>query len=163
MKTAVYAGSFDPITNGHIDIIDRAGAMFDRLVVAVAVNSSKTSLFTIEERLDMLRSVLRERSNVQVDSFTGLLVDYARKVNATALVRGLRAVSDFDYEYAIFHMNSELNREVDTVFLLAGKRYSFLSSTIIKEVARYGRPVTEYTPGLVSEALLRKFGHGDGP
>ena len=163
MKIAVYPGSFDPITNGHLDIIDRAGAMFDRLIVAVAVNSAKTSLFTLEERLEMLRSVLAERANVEVDSFTGLLVDYARRVGARALVRGLRAVSDFDYEYAIFHMNTELNRDVDTVFLLAGKSYSFLSSTIIKEVARYGRPVTAYTPGLVSEALLKKFGHGDSP
>ena len=160
MKIAIYPGSFDPITNGHIDIIDRASAMFDRLVVAVSVNSGKTSLFSIDERLEMLRSVLKDRASVEVDSFTGLLVDYARNISATVLVRGLRAVSDFDYEYAIFHMNSELNRDVDTVFLLAGKSYSFLSSTIIKEVARYGRPVTAYTPGLVSEALLKKFGHG---
>lgn len=159
MKTAVYPGSFDPITNGHLDIVDRASAMFDRLIVAVAKNSAKNSLFTIEERIEMLREVLKGRPGVEVDSFSGLLVDYAREKQSTAIVRGLRAVSDFDYEYAIFHMNTELNDEVDTVFLLAGKEYSFLSSTIIKEVARYGRQVTDYTPRIVSDALLRKFGH----
>ena len=160
MKIAVYPGSFDPFTNGHQDIVDRACEIFDKVVVAVAVNSSKKGgLFTMEERLDLMREVLKDRDDVEVSTFDGLLVDFSEKVNATAIVRGIRAVTDFDYEYAIYQVNREMNPRIETVFLLASKEYSYLSSTILKEVARYGRSVTEYAPAVVAEALLKKFGH----
>ena len=159
MKIGLYPGSFDPFTYGHLDIVERARVLFDRLIVAIAHNSAKKSLFTIPERLDMIRSVLREVPGVEIVSFDGLLVDYARQSGASAIVRGIRAVTDFDYEYAIYQMNRDLNPEVDTIFLMAGKKYPFLSSTIIKEVARYGKSVEEYAPPSINEALLKKFGH----
>lgn len=159
MKIGVYPGSFDPITNGHLDIVDRGRALFDRLIVAIAVNSAKDSLFSIEERLELLRQVLGDRADVEVSSFNGLLVDYVREVRATSIMRGIRAVTDFEYEYAIYQINRDLNPEVDTVFLLAGKQYTFLSSTMIKEAARYGRCMDEYAPAVVNQALLRKFNH----
>lgn len=159
LKTAIYPGSFDPITNGHIDIIERTQELFDRIIVAVADNSSKKSLFTVKERMDLISAVLKDRPNVEVDTFSGLLVDYAEKMEATAVIRGLRAVTDFDYEYAMFQMNQDLYAKVDTIFLLSSKEYSFLSSTIIKEVARFGKSVENYAPSIVDKALLKKFGH----
>lgn len=159
MKIAVYPGSFDPVTNGHLDIIDRARRMFDKLLVAVACNSAKQGLFTYDERKHLIAEVTEKWDNVSVASFEGLLVDFCREENAVAVVRGLRAVSDFDYEYAMFQMNREFNAELDTVFLLSSGEYSYLSSTIIKEFARYGRSVSPYTPGPVNAALLKKFGH----
>lgn len=159
MKIGVYPGSFDPITNGHLDIVDRGRVLFDRLIVSIAVNSAKESLFSVEERLELMRSVLGNRENVEVSSFNGLLVDYAREVGATSIMRGIRAVTDFEYEYAIYQINRDLNPEVDTVFLLAGKQFTFLSSTMIKEAARYGRCMDEYAPAVVNQALLRKFSH----
>lgn len=158
-RLAVYPGSFDPFTNGHLDIVRRAAGLFDRVVVAVARNSSKNSFFTVEERIDLLKECVAEMPAVEVSSFTGLLVDYCKSVGARVIVRGIRAVTDFDYEYAIFQLNQELNSEVETVFLLAGKQYSFVSSTLIKEVARYGRSVEDHAPACVSQALLKKFGH----
>ena len=160
MKIAVYPGSFDPFTNGHLDIVDRACEIFDKVIVAVAVNSAKKGgLFTLEERQDLLRQVLGSREQVEVAFFDGLLVDYVDEVGAHAIIRGIRAVTDFDYEYAIYQVNRELNGRVETVFLLASKEYSYLSSTILKEVARYGRSVADYAPAVVGEALLKKFGH----
>lgn len=158
-RLAVYPGSFDPFTNGHLDIVKRAAGLFDRVVVAVARNSAKSSFFSVEERMDMLREVLGGMPEVEVSSFTGLLVDYCASIKARVIVRGIRAVTDFDYEYAIYQLNQELNSEVETVFLLAGKQYSFVSSTLIKEVARYGRSVENHAPACVSRALLKKFGH----
>jgi pantetheine-phosphate adenylyltransferase len=159
MRIAVYPGSFDPFTNGHLDIVDRARTLFDKIIIAIAVNSEKTTLFSLEEREDMIAEVIRDKSEVSVVSFSGLLVEFARGVGAIAIIRGMRAVTDFEYEYAIYQMNRDLNPDLDTVFLLASKEYSFLSSTIIKEVARYGQSVSDYAPQVVSEALLRRFGH----
>lgn len=160
MKTAVYPGSFDPFTNGHLEIVDRACVIFDRVVVAVAVNSDKkNNLFTIQERLDMMRVIMKDRPRVEVQTFNGLLIEYVREIQATAIVRGIRAVTDFEYEYAIYQINRDLNPDVDTVFLLASKEHSFLSSSIIKEVARYGRDVSNYAPEIVNDSLLKKFGH----
>ena len=159
MRIAVYPGSFDPFTNGHLDIVERATFLFDKIIVGIAVNSEKSTLFTLAEREDMIAEVLRSRSDVSVVSFTGLLVEFAREVGASTIIRGIRAVTDFEYEYAIYQMNRDLNPDLDTVFLLASKEYSFLSSTILKEVARYGQSVSEYAPSVVSNALLNKFGH----
>ena len=159
MKIAVYPGSFDPITNGHLDIIERASRIFDKLVVAVAHNSAKQGLFTVEERVQLIRESVNNFDNVSVATFDGLLIDYARDTGALAIVRGLRAVTDFDYEYAMHQMNSEMSPEIETMFLVASKEFSYLSSTIVKEFARYGRPVANFTPPSVSQALLRKFGH----
>ena len=159
MKTAVYPGSFDPMTFGHLDIVDRARCMFDKIYVAIAINSAKSTLFSLEERRSLTQEVLKDRKDVEVVTFEGLLTDFARNVNATAIVRGIRAVTDFDYEYAIYQVNRQLNPNVDTVFLLTSQKYSFISSTIIKEVARYGKSLSEYAPPEVSQALLKKFGH----
>jgi len=159
LRIAVYPGSFDPFTNGHLDIVERATFLFDKIIVGIAVNSEKSTLFTLAEREDMIAEVLRSRSDVSVVSFTGLLVEFAREVGASTIIRGIRAVTDFEYEYAIYQMNRDLNPDLDTVFLLASKEYSFLSSTILKEVARYGQSVSEYAPSVVSNALLNKFGH----
>ncbi|GIX40900.1 MAG: phosphopantetheine adenylyltransferase [Leptospiraceae bacterium] len=163
MKIAVYPGSFDPITNGHLDIINRAKEIFDKVIIAIAVNSSKKTLFTLEERKELIEKVISKRKEldgkVEVVIFRGLLTTFAKEIKATAIVRGIRAVTDFDYEYAIYQVNRELAPEVDTVFLLASREFSFISSTIIKEVARYGRVLKEYAPPEVNEALLKKFGH----
>lgn len=159
-KIALYPGSFDPFTNGHLDIVDRACEIFDELVLAIAHNSKKTTLFSLEERREILEEVMSDRPRVRVAEFEGLTTTYARTVGATAIVRGIRAVTDFDYEYAIYQVNRDLEPEIDTVFLLASRDYSFLSSTIIKEVARYGKTFPEYAPDPVNRALLRKFGYG---
>lgn len=159
MRLAIYPGSFDPITNGHLDIIGRASRIFDRLVVAVAHNSAKRGLFSVEERVQLIRESVQSIDNVEVATFEGLLIDYASASGALAIVRGLRAVTDFDYEYAMHQMNSEMSPEIETMFLVASKEFSYLSSTIVKEFARYGRPVDNFTPPAVSEALLKKFGH----
>lgn len=156
-RIAVCPGSFDPITNGHLDIIQRGAKVFDELHVCVLNNSSKNSLFTVEERLEMIEEATKHIPNVKVDSFNGLLVDYAVKKQADAIIRGLRAVSDFEYEMQITSMNRVLNDHIETFFIMTKSQYSFLSSSIVKEVAKYNGDITDLVPPVVKEALIRKF------
>ncbi|EPD52902.1 pantetheine-phosphate adenylyltransferase [Paenisporosarcina sp. FSL H8-0542] len=157
-KIAVVPGSFDPVTFGHLDIIKRGASVFDEIHVVVLNNSSKKPLFTIEERMALISEVTATLPNVRVDSFSGLLVEYAKSVNAHAIVRGLRAVSDFEYEMQITSMNRVLNDNIETFFIMTNNQYSFLSSSIVKEVAKYGGDISELVPKPVEEALKMKFG-----
>ncbi len=156
-KIAVCPGSFDPITNGHIDIIQRGAKVFDELHVVVLNNSSKNPLFSVEERIDLIRKVTSHIPNVKIDSFQGLLVDYAISVNADAIIRGLRAISDFEYEMQITSMNRVLNEQIETFFIMTKNQYSFLSSSIVKEVARYDGNISDLVPSVVEEALKNKY------
>ncbi|CUL61338.1 pantetheine-phosphate adenylyltransferase [Listeria monocytogenes] len=156
-KIAVIPGTFDPITNGHLDIIERAAKIFDVLYVSVLNNSSKKPLFTIEERMEMIRQVTAHLPNVQVESASGLTVDYAATRSATAIVRGLRAVSDFEYEMQIASMNRTLNADIETFFVMTNTKYSFLSSSMVKEVAQYQGDISELVPEIVNEQVQAKF------
>lgn len=159
MKIAIYPGTFDPITNGHLDIIERASKMFDKVIVTVAVNSSKTPMFTADERVALVRAALKDQKikNVTVEQFSGLLVNFARKKNASALIRGLRAVSDFEYEFQMALMNRKLAPKITTVFLMPHEKYTYLNSSIIREVARLGGDVKEMVPQAVHKALHQKL------
>ncbi|CAG9611063.1 MULTISPECIES: pantetheine-phosphate adenylyltransferase [Bacillus] len=154
---AISSGSFDPITLGHLDIIKRGAKVFDEVYVVVLNNSSKKPLFTVEERLELIREATKDIPNVKVDSHSGLLVEYARMRNANAILRGLRAVSDFEYEMQITSMNRKLEENVETFFIMTNNQYSFLSSSIVKEVARYGGNVAGLVPPIVERALKEKF------
>lgn len=154
---AVYPGSFDPLTNGHLDIIKRAAKLYDEVTVAVLVNTTKTGLFTLEERVEMIRQVVAEIPNVKVDSFVGLLVDYCRNNDIKVIIRGLRAVSDYEYEMQIAQMNRTLNEEVETVFLMTNTKYSFLSSSIVKEVTKFGGDVDGIVPPIVQDKMKSKY------
>ncbi|EAG6757023.1 pantetheine-phosphate adenylyltransferase [Listeria monocytogenes] len=156
-KIAVIPGTFDPITNGHLDIIERAAKIFDVLYVSVLNNSSKKPLFTIEERMEMIRQVTAHLPNIQVESASGLTVDYAATRGATAIVRGLRAVSDFEYEMQIASMNRTLNADIETFFVMTNTKYSFLSSSMVKEVAQYQGDISELVPEIVNKAVQAKF------
>lgn len=156
-KIAVVPGSFDPVTFGHLDIIKRGASVFDEIHVVVLNNSSKKPLFSVEERMELIREVTSSLPNVHVDSFSGLLVEYAKKVNAHAIVRGLRAVSDFEYEMQITSMNRVLDERIETFFIMTNNQYSFLSSSIVKEVAKYGGNISELVPKYVEAALKKKF------
>ncbi len=158
MRLAIYPGTFDPITNGHLDIIERAAQLFDRVIVAVATNSAKTALFSTAERVEMIRQAAAPFANVEVDSFTGLLVEYAAARGAQALIRGLRAISDFEYEFQMALVNRKLSNGIATIFLMSHERYTYLNSTIVKEVARFGGEVDSFVPPLVRERLRQKFG-----
>ncbi len=157
MKTAIYPGTFDPITNGHVDVARRAAALFDKVIVCVAVNTLKTPLFSGEERMRMIREAVKDIKNIEVEEFEGLLVDYARKKNAHAIVRGLRAVSDFEYEFQMALTNRKLCSEVDTVFLMPHENYTYLNSTIVREIARFGGDVSEFVPSHVRAELIAKI------
>lgn len=156
IATAVYPGSFDPITNGHVDIILRGAEVFDRLLVLVAVNSEKKTLFTLDERMDLMREVFRDHPNVGVDCFEGLLVDYMKTEGIQVVIRGLRAVSDFEYEFQMALMNRKLYPEAETFFLAASENYSYVSSRILKEVFSLGGCIGDLAPPVVIEAMQRK-------
>lgn len=154
---AIYPGSFDPFTNGHLDLIERSTHLFDKLIVAILRNEEKRPLFTLEERQEMLRQVLRGYPNVEVDSFDGLLVDFAARRRASVILRGIRAISDYEYELQMALMNRRLRPQIETVFLMAGEAYSFISSRLVKEVAALGGNISGLVPPLVEERLRRKF------
>ncbi|UKX18869.1 pantetheine-phosphate adenylyltransferase [Bacillus anthracis] len=154
---AISSGSFDPITLGHLDIIKRGAKVFDEVYVVVLNNSSKKPFFSVEERLDLIREATKDIPNVKVDSHSGLLVEYAKMRNANAILRGLRAVSDFEYEMQITSMNRKLDENIETFFIMTNSQYSFLSSSIVKEVARYGGSVVDLVPPVVERALKEKF------
>ena len=156
VKIAIYPGTFDPITFGHIDIIERALTIFDKVIVAISVDSPKDTLFTVDERMNMIKEAAKYNSKVEVDSFSGLLVKYARKVNAAAIIRGLRAVSDFEYEFQLALMNRRLNEKIETVFLMPNEKYTYLSSSLIREIASLGGDVTDFVPVNVKDKLMCK-------
>lgn len=157
-RIAVYPGTFDPITGGHLDIINRALTLFDHLIIAVAINADKQPVFSLEERKEMIRKCFpKDEKRITVDSVSGLLVDYAYKNGATAIIRGLRAVSDFDYEFQLALMNRRIERDVETVFLMTGFRWIYISSSIIKDAARHGGDVSGLVPDHVCERLRERF------
>ena len=154
---AIYPGSFDPVTRGHLDLIARGAQIFGRLIVAVAENSEKDPLFGVKERVEMLEAVCFEWKNVEIDSFHGLLVDYARSHDARVILRGIRAVSDYEYELQMAMMNRKIEPQLETVFMMPAVSYSYLSSRLVKQLARHGGPVTEFVPSIVEERLKAKF------
>lgn len=154
---AIYPGSFDPLTNGHVDIIERGVHLFDRIVVAILINADKAPLFSVEERVEIAREVFRRFPNVEVDTFDGLLVDYVQRRNAQVIVRGLRAVSDFEYEFQMALMNRRLNHSIETVFMMPAEQYTYISSRMIKEVFSLGGQVHGLVPDMVEEGLRRKL------
>ena len=155
-KIAIVPGSFDPITYGHIDIIKRSAQLFDEVIVAILVNPDKKYLFTLEEREEMINESIIDFNNVRVDSFSGLLVNYAKKVNSTVIVRGLRAVSDFEYEMQLTFMNKALDDNIETFYMMANKQYSFISSSIVKGVSGFGADLSKFVPKHVEERLEKK-------
>lgn len=159
MRTVVYPGSFDPITNGHLDVIERAARLFERVIVAVAENDSKQPLFTLAERRGLVQQSVAHLANVEVDSFTCLLVDYAAQRRAQAVIRGLRAVSDFEFEFQLALINRRMNQAIETIFMMHKDTYTFLSSRIVKEVSRLGGDVRYFVPAPVEQALRSRFGH----
>ncbi len=156
-RIAVYPGSFDPITYGHMDILTRGLQLFDKVIVAIANNIEKKSLFTVEEKKELIRQSINGNPNVLIDSFDGLLVDYVRKVNAPIVIRGLRAMSDFEYEFQMASMNRNLNPEMDTIFMMTSKDYFFVSSRTIKEVAAFQGSIGEFVPPVVEQRLRERF------
>ena len=157
MRTAVYPGSFDPITNGHLDVIQRAAKLFDKVIVAVAKNESKNPFFSMTQRQELCAQAVAHLPNVTVDAFTGLLVEYVERVQGDAVVRGLRAVSDFEFEFQLALMNRKLNERVETIFMMPKDTYTFISSRLVKEIARLGGDVSSFVPKIVQEALANRL------
>jgi len=159
VRRAIYPGSFDPITNGHLDVIQRAAKLFDEVVVAVAFNEQKTSLFPVDERVALIQHASATVPNIRIERFDGLLVDFARQQQASAVVRGLRAISDFEFEFQMALMNRKLEPEIETIFMMPAEKYTYISSRIVKEIARLGGDVTAFVPTSVAEALQARL-HG---
>ena len=159
MRRAIYPGSFDPITNGHLDVIQRAAKLFDEVVVAVAFNEQKTSLFPVDERVALIQHASATVPNIRIERFDGLLVDFARQQQASAVVRGLRAISDFEFEFQMALMNRKLEPEIETIFMMPAEKYTYISSRIVKEIARLGGDVTAFVPASVADALQTRL-HG---
>lgn len=157
MEVGIYPGSFDPVTNGHIDIIKRSAKLVDVLIVAILQNNKKTSLFTIEERIKLIEESCKDIDNIQIETFSGLLVDFAKEKNANLIIRGLRALTDFEYEFQMAQMNKHLHSNMETIFLVTDVKYSFLSSSAIKEVASFGGSVCDFVPEIVAEKTLEKY------
>lgn len=162
-RIAIYPGSFDPITNGHVDLIERALAIFDKLVVTVAINPRKQSLFTAEERVELIRAAIREPERLEITSFQGLLVDHVRALGAHTLVRGMRALADFEYEFQFAHMNRRLAPEIDTIFMMTSEENFYVSSSLVKEVAEFGGDLTGLVPDNVMLALAKRYNQRSGP
>jgi pantetheine-phosphate adenylyltransferase len=156
MKTVIYPGTFDPVTNGHIDVIKRAIDLFDKVVITVARNPVKTTMFTVEERLIMLRESLKQFPSVSIDSFEGLIVDHAKEVGAIGIIRGLRAISDFEYEFQMALMNRKLDEDLRTIFLMPHEKYTYLNSTIIRNLSQFNSDVSEFVPKVVIKFLAEK-------
>lgn len=157
MAIAVYPGSFDPVTYGHLDIVERGAKIFDKVIVAIGQNRAKKTMFTVEERIELLKGVTSHLPNVEVDAFNGLLVDYMKSKNSNTIIKGLRAVSDFEYEMQMALINKNLDDSIETFFMMTNNKYSFLSSSIVKDIAKYGADVSDLVPQLVQEALRKKF------
>ncbi|HHW31770.1 MAG TPA: pantetheine-phosphate adenylyltransferase [Clostridiaceae bacterium] len=157
MKICVCPGSFDPITNGHVDIIERAAKMFDKVIVAVLVNKSKVPVFTLDERLKLINKVFEGRKNIEVDSFSGLLIDFARMKGASVIIKGLRAVSDFEYEFQMALLNKSLDSNIETMFMMTNINYSFLSSSAVRELARLGGNIEGLVPDCIIDMVMEKF------
>ena len=157
MRTVIYPGSFDPLTNGHLDVVQRAAKLFDRVIVAVALNEGKNPLFSQAERLEMVNQSIKHLPNVEADTFDSLLVTYVEQRGAQAIIRGLRAVSDFEFEFQLALMNRKLNERIETIFMMPKETYTFLSSRIVKEIARLGGDISGFVPGPVREALLARL------
>lgn len=157
-KVAVYPGSFDPITYGHLDIIKRGLIIFDEIIIAVARNSQKNALFSTEERVDLIQEVMKDENRVSVDTFSGLLIEYVASRGAHVIIRGLRAISDFEYEFQIAQMNSTIGREIETLFMMTSLQYGYLSSSIVKEVCSLNGDIDRFVPPEVKLALKRKYG-----
>ena len=156
-KIVLYPGTFDPVTNGHCDLIERASRLFDKVIVAVAISAGKNPLFTVEERVALVEQSIKHIENVEVCGFSGLLVDLAKEKNANALLRGLRAVSDFEYEFQLANMNRHLSPDLESLFLTPSEKYSFISSTLVREVASLGGDVSEFVPNIVKLELTKRF------
>lgn len=157
MRVAIYPGSFDPFTNGHLDILQRASALFDHIIIGVLVHPAKKCLFSPEERVEMISEVVKDNENIRVIHFNGLLVDFCRSAGACAIIRGLRAVSDYEYEMQMYSVNHQLSPDTETVFLMSSPKFSFLSSSIAKEVARYGGQIEDLLPPNIAELIRQKF------
>lgn len=162
MRIGVYPGSFDPVTNGHIDIIERASRLFDRLIVGVLVNTNKAPLFTVDERMNFIKESCSHLDNVEVDNFSGLLIDFIKHKNANTIVRGLRAVSDFEYEFQMALLNRKMQPEIETMFMMTNHKYSYLSSSMVKEIAGLGGCIRDLVPDIILGDIKNKFHEKQG-